>query len=223
VTSRGASNSLADDVENAFGEPQCVIVFAGSSDIARALTRRLCAARTRTVILAGRDEQRLDDARSEAYAHGARHVDVVLFDARDVASAERTVNEAFEKAGGTVDLVVVALGLLGDQSRNENDATLVAELVTVNFTWPVAALARVRARLVRQGSGPNCGHLVGRRCARAARQVLVRRSKGRPRSSVPGTRRFFGGDRRLATTCPAGTRALEDDDRRQRSSVCHRC
>jgi len=140
-------------VQDAFGQPQIVVVLGGSSDIARALTRRLCASRAHTVVLAGRNEQLLDEARSEALGYGARHADVVLFDARDPFDAGRTVNESFDKAGGTVDLVVIAVGLLGDQERFENDPALAAQMANVNFTWPVAALAQIRNLLVRQGSG----------------------------------------------------------------------
>lgn len=140
-------------MENAFGQPQSVIVFAGSSDIARALTKRLCAARAHTVVLAGRNEQLLDEARSEALSHGARQVNAVIFDARDPSNAERIVNESFEKVKGTVDLVVIAVGQLGDQEQFENDATLVGDMMSVNFTWPVAALAQIRNLMVRQGSG----------------------------------------------------------------------
>jgi decaprenylphospho-beta-D-erythro-pentofuranosid-2-ulose 2-reductase len=140
-------------MENAFGQPQSVVVLGGSSDIARALTKKLCAARTRTVVLAGRNQERLDEARDEALAHGASDVNTVLFDARDPSNAERTVTACFEKAGGSVDLVVVAVGLLGDQVRFQDDANLSDEMATVNFTWPVAALARVRGLLVAQGSG----------------------------------------------------------------------
>ena len=43
-------------MENAFGQPQSVVVLGGTSDIARAHhASRLCAARARTVVLAGRD------------------------------------------------------------------------------------------------------------------------------------------------------------------------
>jgi decaprenylphospho-beta-D-erythro-pentofuranosid-2-ulose 2-reductase len=153
VTWRADSTSWVPDVENAFGQPQSLVVLGGSSDIARALTKKLCAQRTRTVILAGRDQTLLDDARTEALAYGASHVDTVLFDAGDPANAERVVNEAFMKVGGVVDLVVVAVGLLGDQTASENDSLKAAEMATVNFTWPVAALAKVRGLLVTQGSG----------------------------------------------------------------------
>jgi hypothetical protein len=38
-------------MENSFGQPQSVVVLGGSSDIARALTKRLCASRAHTVVL----------------------------------------------------------------------------------------------------------------------------------------------------------------------------
>ena len=140
-------------MENAFGQPQNVVVFGGSSDIARALTKKLCAARAHTVILAGRNKSLLDEAAEEAHEYGATKTDVVLFDAEDPSNAERTVTEAFEKVGDQVDLVVMAVGLLGDQRADEDSASASARIMTVNVTWPVAALAEIRRRLVAQGSG----------------------------------------------------------------------
>jgi len=58
------------------------------------------------------------------------------------------VSEAFEKVGDQVDLVVVAIGLLGDQLEMEDDTEAVTSMVMVNFAWPVVALAEVRRRLV---------------------------------------------------------------------------
>jgi len=140
-------------MENNFGQPQSVIVLGGSSDIARALTKRLCAARAHTVVLCGRNQELLDTCAEEAKDHGASTTDTVLFDAEDVTDAARVVSEAFEKVNGTVDLVVVALGLLGDQFAQENDAAKSASVAIVNFAWPVTALAEVRRRLVAQGHG----------------------------------------------------------------------
>ena len=140
-------------MENAFGQPQNVIVFAGSSEIARAITKKLCAARAHTVILAGRDQGLLDDAAREALDYGASRTDTVLFDAEDVADAARAVREAFDKVGDPVDLVLMAVGLLGNQIRDQSDAAAAARVLNVNFTWPVAALSEVRNRLLAQGSG----------------------------------------------------------------------
>ena len=140
-------------MENAFGQPQNVVVFGGSSDIARALTKKLCTARAHTVILAGRNQEALDVAAHEAQEYGATKTDVVLFDAEDPSNAARTVTEAFEKVGEQVDLVVIAVGLLGTQREDEDSAEASARMITVNVTWPVAALAEIRRRLVAQGSG----------------------------------------------------------------------
>jgi decaprenylphospho-beta-D-erythro-pentofuranosid-2-ulose 2-reductase len=140
-------------MENAFGQPQTLIVLGGTSDIARGLTKKLAAARTHTVVLAGRSQSLLDEASQEATTYGAATVDTAVFDANDVADAGRVVSECFDKVDDTVDLVVVAIGLMGDQFEKEDDATLAGEVATVNFSWPVSALAETRRRLVAQGSG----------------------------------------------------------------------
>ena len=140
-------------MENAFGQPQNVVVLGGSSDIARAITKKLCAARAHTVILAGRNQTLLDEAAREALDYGASKTDTVIFDAEDIDSARGAVASAFEKAGDHVDLVVMAVGLLGDQVRDQSDVGAAARMMKVNFTWPVAALTEVRNRLVAQGSG----------------------------------------------------------------------
>ena len=140
-------------MENAFGHPQHVVVLGGTSDIARAITKKLCAARANTVVLCGRNQSLLDEAASEAKDYGATTTDTVLFDANDPSNAQRVVSEAFDKVGDSVDLVLVAVGMLADQLVDENDADAAVEVATVNFTWPVAALAEVRRRLVDQGSG----------------------------------------------------------------------
>jgi decaprenylphospho-beta-D-erythro-pentofuranosid-2-ulose 2-reductase len=105
------------------------------------------------VVLAGRNQKLLDESAEEAKDYGATTTDTVLFDAEDVSNAQRVVTEAFEKVGGPVDLVVLAVGLLGDQFAQENDAAAAARVAIVNFAWPVAALAEVRRRLVDQGHG----------------------------------------------------------------------
>lgn len=140
-------------MENAFGQPQSVVVFGGTSDIARAIVKRLCRARAHTVVLAGRDQSRLDESAQEARDYGAHLVDTVLFDANRPANARKTVADSFKKVEGPVDLVIIAVGMRGEQRPYEDDATMSARMAVVNFAWPVAALAEIRRRLVAQGSG----------------------------------------------------------------------
>src|SRR5580700_1138837 len=95
--------------------PQTVVVLGGSSDIARAITKKLCMARAHTVILAGRNQDLLDQAAREAEEYGASRTDTVLFDAEDPSRAASTVHDAFAKAGDRVDLVLLAVGTVGSQ------------------------------------------------------------------------------------------------------------
>jgi len=140
-------------VDNAFGQPQNVIVLGGTSDIAQAIVKRLIAQRTRTVVLAGRNADSLHAASEQCSQWGATAVPTVVFDAEDPANARATVSAAFDAVGAPVDLVLIAVGLLGDQDADENDAEAAARMAAVNFSWPVAALAEIRRRMVAQGTG----------------------------------------------------------------------
>lgn len=139
-------------MQDAFGNPQRLVVLGGSSDIARAIAVRLCRERARTVVLAGRNETLLADAATVVDA-GATSVPVVRFDATEPSSAKATVDACLAAAGGPVDLVVVAVGALGDQSLDEDDADRTLAVVHATYTWPVAALSALRGPLVAQGTG----------------------------------------------------------------------
>jgi decaprenylphospho-beta-D-erythro-pentofuranosid-2-ulose 2-reductase len=140
-------------MENAFGQPQNVVVFGGSSDIARAITRKLCAARTSNVVLAGRNQKALNAAADEAKDYGATQVSTVIFDAEEPENAAKTVDAAFAAAGEPVDLVIIAVGLLGKQTEDEDDPEATLRMASVNYTWPVTALAQLRKLMVAQGHG----------------------------------------------------------------------
>ena len=140
-------------MESRVEPPQTVVVLGGSSEIARAITKKLCMIRTHTVILAGRDLTLLDQAAVEAEEYGATKTGIVIFDAEEPTHASQVVEEAFDMVGDRVDLVIVAVGTTGTQAEDENNAEGSARMITVNVTWPVAALAEVRRRLVAQGSG----------------------------------------------------------------------
>ena len=47
-------------MNDALGAPQSILVLGGSSELARAILRRLVARRARTIVLAGRDPERLN-------------------------------------------------------------------------------------------------------------------------------------------------------------------
>jgi decaprenylphospho-beta-D-erythro-pentofuranosid-2-ulose 2-reductase len=139
-------------VNDAFNQPQSVVVLGGTSDIARAIVAELAARRCRTVVLAGRDPARLAEAEAEARKAGADTVRTTELEATDPAAAPEVVDRCFELAG-SVDLVIVAVGLLGDQEHDEHDPAAATDVATVNYTWPAAALLATAERLRRQGHG----------------------------------------------------------------------
>ncbi len=140
-------------MRNAFGQPQSVLVLGGTSEIALSVVERLVAARTQTVVLAGRNPSGLDLAAQELRDKGAQSVETLVFDADEPSNAQGVIDQAFEKAGGSIDLVLIAVGQLGDQDLLDNDPDGAAALFTTNLTWPVAAMTALRSKLITQGSG----------------------------------------------------------------------
>jgi decaprenylphospho-beta-D-erythro-pentofuranosid-2-ulose 2-reductase len=140
---------------DALGQPQSVVVLGGTSDLAGAIVQALVSRRCRSVVLAGRDEQRLAASAAAASAAGAQHVATIRFDALDVDDAARAVDDAFAAASdgvGAVDLVLLAVGVLSHQ-RDELDPVRTAEVVTATYSWPATALTRTAALLREQGYG----------------------------------------------------------------------
>lgn len=137
-------------MKDALGGVQSVLVLGGSSDIALATVRRLVADRTRTVVLAVRRPEASDDAIAELRSLGATTVEAVRFDAEDTGSHESLVAEVFERFED-IDLVLVAFGVLGDQT--EADGAAATEIARVNYLGAVSVTVPVATRLREQGHG----------------------------------------------------------------------
>ena len=138
-------------MRDALGRPQTVAVFGGTSEIGRAVTDLLLGWGTARVVLAGRDTAALEEVAEDLRQRHRARVDVVAFEAADRSSHDRAVEEVF--AGGDVDLILVAFGVLGDQERDERDPAAAAEVVETNFTAAVSVGVAVAERLRRQGHG----------------------------------------------------------------------
>lgn len=139
-------------MQDAFGHPQSVVVLGGTSEIAREIVNLLAAQRCRTVVLAGRDAPGLERAASEL-SHTVARVATVSFDAAATDDVDKTVRLCFESAGEPVDLVIMAVGELGNQDEDEAECNRIAQMMTVNVTWPAAALTCVASELRGQGHG----------------------------------------------------------------------
>ena len=149
-------------MNDALGAPQSVLVLGGSSELARAILRRLVARRARTVILAGRDPERLKEAAAELCTLGAEVVETLPFEATDTASHQGLIDDVFGRHRD-IDLVLFAFGMLGTQETGgmperdaagaPTDAMGAAEVAAVNFVGSVSAGIAVAGHLRRQGHG----------------------------------------------------------------------
>ncbi|MBW8812441.1 MAG: SDR family oxidoreductase [Caulobacterales bacterium] len=125
-----------------------VLVLGGRSDIGLAVAHRFAAA-GRPVQLAARDAAALEADRADiALRHGAS-VTLHEFDALDTAAFGRFL----EALGPLPEVVVCAVGLLGEQGRSEGDLAEAARVMRSNYEAPALILGELANRFAARGSG----------------------------------------------------------------------
>jgi decaprenylphospho-beta-D-erythro-pentofuranosid-2-ulose 2-reductase len=139
-------------MNDATGMPQRVVVLGAASDLARSLLGALAKRRLEAVLLCGRDEDRLAPIVEELRVAGVAEVHSAHFDATETGSHDALAASA-KALLGSIDLVVVAAGVLGTASLDELDAAVVGEQLTTNFTGPAAAMTAFSKVLRDQGYG----------------------------------------------------------------------
>src|SRR5258708_3627171 len=107
-------------MNDALGGVQSVLVLGGTSELALATLTALDLRPGATVALAGRDEQALASVTVPTSGAGSAKVVALPWDASDPAAGPKVITAATE-ALGDIDLVLVAAGILGDQTRAESD------------------------------------------------------------------------------------------------------
>ena len=138
-------------VENAFGQPQTIVVLGGTSEIGLAISRALISPVTRTIVLACRNVDQGEQA-AVALRDGKVAVEVVFYDAADMASHAPLI-DGLAAAHGDLDVIVLAFGQLGDADVVATDPQAAAALVQVNMGGAVAAGIASANRLRAQGHG----------------------------------------------------------------------
>lgn len=138
-------------MENAFGQPQTIVLLGGTSAIGLAIVRKLVSPATRAVVIACR---RPDAAAGEAEALRRAGVEVLVerFDARDVDGHEAFVEDIARRVGD-IDVAIVAFGVLGDQARLSEHPAEAVEIVRVNFGGAVSSSLALAKRFRCQGHG----------------------------------------------------------------------
>ncbi|MFD4830962.1 SDR family NAD(P)-dependent oxidoreductase [Streptomyces uncialis] len=137
-------------MKDAFGLPNSLLVLGGTSEIALATARRLVARSTRTVWLAGRPSPGLESAADQLRALGP-DVRTVTFDALEPGTHETALGKVF--AEGSIDMVLMAFGVPGDQARDESDPVAAVNVARTNYIGAVSAGLVCAQALQNQGHG----------------------------------------------------------------------
>ena len=138
-------------MQNAFGEPQTILLLGGTSDIGLAIVRKLASPSLRHVVLAVRSPEK-----AEPIAAALRTGDVAVTCVEFDATATRTHAALVERVVadvGDLDVAILAFGVLGDQAVFDADPQAAAEAVEVNFTGSVSVGLAVATQLRKQGHG----------------------------------------------------------------------
>ena len=135
----------------AAAEARAVMVIGGSSEIAGAILDELPPIPGREVALLGRDSAALSAAAERLAARGIP-AHLIAVEARETASHRAAIDRAGELLG-TVDLVILAVGVLGERGAFPDDIVAAAEVLRIN-TAGAGSLLLESARLMRgQGHG----------------------------------------------------------------------
>ncbi len=129
------------------GHPARVLLLGGTSEIGLAILAALGAPPETEILLAGRDEAALEAA-GKTLPYQIR---TVRYDATETAGHEDFIRDVF--AGGPVDVLISAAGVLIPQPTLDADPRQAAVLIDTNFTGHVTTLLAAAARMRAQGSG----------------------------------------------------------------------
>ena len=133
--------------------PRRVLLIGGTSEIGTAIVSRMAAEGPVKPYLLSRDEtglaaslDTLQQAGCDVGGHGR-------LDVRDTDAHEAALDDAVAALGGGIDVIVLAVGVLGAQEGLEADRATAEEVLDVNLVGCGMLLLSALARLKAQGSG----------------------------------------------------------------------
>ncbi|MEP5764595.1 MAG: SDR family oxidoreductase [Halieaceae bacterium] len=128
---------------------QRILIIGATSAIAMA-TARLLAQRGEFLVLAGRQQERLQALAADLEARGAGGTALIEFDAVATEDYQALVAAAW---GEGLDLVLLAHGVLPDQQAVQDDAAATSRALQVNALSAIAWMAALASRFEAQGGG----------------------------------------------------------------------
>lgn len=114
-----------------------IAIFGATSGIAQAAAHRW-AQRGDSLILIGRDPEKLTAMAADLKSRFQVEVDTLVFDFRELSAMEQLVHDLYEKC--PVDRALIAFGSLPDQSSCQMDAGQTESHLVINFVSPLVLI-----------------------------------------------------------------------------------
>ena len=127
---------------------QNILVLGAKSDIAAA-TARLYAEQSLNLTLAARETDSLEIIREDLLIRGAVNVDLVEVNLESVKS----IKTFLKNLEPLPDLVLCAVGYLGEQSRTEKDYKEMERVIKANLTGPAMIFEKLAQSMMERGYG----------------------------------------------------------------------
>jgi len=132
---------------------ETILILGATSEVAEHYAR-LQAARGAKLLLVGRHAERLGIIAADLRARGAASADVALEDLAEPADGFPAAwSRLLAQSGGAVDVLLLAYGQLGDQTKAEQDPVEALRLLQVNGTSACAWLLAAARTLEQQNRG----------------------------------------------------------------------
>jgi short-subunit dehydrogenase len=128
-----------------------VLILGATSAIAQACAK-LFAARGDSLLLVGRNPERLEAIAADLRVRGAGAVTTRVMDLNDLAAHDALISEGQASLGG-LDLALIAHGTLGDQKACERDFAQAEQELRTNFLSAASLLTVLANRFEAQRSG----------------------------------------------------------------------
>jgi decaprenylphospho-beta-D-erythro-pentofuranosid-2-ulose 2-reductase len=130
-----------------------VMVLGGSSEIALAIVTELQSERPCHVALVGRDREALAHAAAELGKRGCHMADASCVDALAFERHAAVLEESFQALGGTADVVVLAVGVLGERGGIPSSVEGAVDVLEVNLAGAGSLLLHAASHLRTHGGG----------------------------------------------------------------------
>lgn len=128
-----------------------ILVLGATSGIAEA-TCRIWASQGASLFLVARNAEKLAAVAGDLRARGASFVDTAVSDLDDTDAHPALLAHAVNTLGG-LDVAYLAHGVLGDQTRAEQDFNTAAHILHTNFMAPVSLVTWLANFFVQRRSG----------------------------------------------------------------------